>query len=306
MEDQMGQMEGGDIGLVFGSGGGGDESAPPPLDPGMFEMREGGDESTPPPQNGSDKKASRQRRSKRRGKRAGRRVERRGEPGSSGSSGSSSDGSSDVAQGAGREAVRLLKELGGKTDAMVLSLGQLEARVHGVEKTLESSASTDNGIEHTSATGCREGLPRSRSKSRLQPHQRTVSGSLLLDEGGTLWQQLSWMVKCGEVESAFTKALEKGTERDVLRLMGKTSIGAAGKRMGMKNRAALFSFIARMIEGNSYIDHVLPWVFGIVQEGSAQLLPAPVLQALASSLHHLAADPTSQGVMAARLCPYFQ
>lgn len=73
----------------------------------------------------------------------------------------------------------------------------------------------------------------------------------------------------------------------------------------METRDRLFAFLARIISSGRYVEHALPWVFEIVQHGEAKSLPLAVRMQLAGALHGLAASPTEQGVMAARLGPHF-
>lgn len=113
------------------------------------------------------------------------------------------------------------------------------------------------------------------------------------------------MVERGDVERAFRTALSSGTERDVLRLMG--SVGGPDlcrHRLGMETRDRFFAFVARTISAGQYAEHALPWVFELVRAGEARGLPLAVRMQLAGALHGLAASPTDQGVMAARLGPY--
>lgn len=113
------------------------------------------------------------------------------------------------------------------------------------------------------------------------------------------------LVDKGDIEGAFRLALRSGTQRDVLRLMG--SAGGPDlcrRRLGMETRDRLFAFVARTISGGQYAEHALPWVFELVRAGKARALPLAVRMQLAGALHGLAASPTDQGVMAARLGPY--
>lgn len=96
-----------------------------------------------------------------------------------------------------------------------------------------------------------------------------------------------------------------GTERDVLRLMRSAGgPGACRHRLGMETRDLLFAFLARVISARQYSEHALPWIFEIVQAGEARSLPLAVRMQVAGSLHGLAASPTDQGVLAARLGPH--
>lgn len=108
-----------------------------------------------------------------------------------------------------------------------------------------------------------------------------------------------------DFEQAFRLALTSGTERDVLRLMA--SAGGPDlcrRRLGMETRDRLFAFLARTISGGLYAEHALPWVFELVRAGEARALSLAVRMQLAGALHGLAASPTDQGVMAAKLGPY--
>lgn len=75
-------------------------------------------------------------------------------------------------------------------------------------------------------------------------------------------------------------------------------------RLGMETRDRFFAFVARTISSGKYAEHALPWVFELVRAGEARGLPLAVRMQLAGALHGLAASPTDQGVMAARLGPY--
>lgn len=118
-------------------------------------------------------------------------------------------------------------------------------------------------------------------------------------------QDVGVLLKRGDVESAFRLALSSGTERDVLRLMGKAGGPDLSRhRLGMETRNHLFAFLARTISAGRYAEHALPWVFEIVRAGEARSLSLAVRMQLAGALHGLAASPTDQGVVAARLGPY--
>lgn len=113
------------------------------------------------------------------------------------------------------------------------------------------------------------------------------------------------LVAQGDIDGAFRLVLASGNERDVVRLMGNTGGPRAyRRRMGMETRDHLFAFFARLISSGQYAEYVLPWVFELVQAGEARSLPIGVRMQLAGALHGLAAAPTSQGVMAARLGPH--
>lgn len=75
-------------------------------------------------------------------------------------------------------------------------------------------------------------------------------------------------------------------------------------RLGMETRNNLFAFLARTISAGQYAEHALPWVFEIVRAGQTRCLSLAVRMQLAGALHGLAASPTDQGVVAARLGPY--
>ena len=118
-------------------------------------------------------------------------------------------------------------------------------------------------------------------------------------------RQIALLVRREDFEQAFRLALASGTDRDVLRLMG--SAGGPDlcrRRLGMETRDRLFAFLARMISGGLYAEHALPWVFELVRAGEARALSLAVRMQLAGALHGLAASPTDQGVMAAKLGPY--
>lgn len=113
------------------------------------------------------------------------------------------------------------------------------------------------------------------------------------------------MLKRGDIEGAFRTALSSGTERDVLRLMGKAGgPDLCRHRLGMDTRDSLFAFLARTISAGQYAEHALPWVFELVRAGETRCLSLAVRMQLAGALHGLAASPTDQGVVAARLGPY--
>lgn len=120
-----------------------------------------------------------------------------------------------------------------------------------------------------------------------------------------LRRELKGMVEHGHIEEAFRLVLTSGNERDILRLMGTAgSPDTCRRQLGVETRDRLFVFIARTISSGRYTEHVLPWVFGLVKAGEARALSLAVRMQLAGSLHALAASPTDQGVMAARLEPY--
>lgn len=118
-------------------------------------------------------------------------------------------------------------------------------------------------------------------------------------------RDIGLLAERGDVEGAFRVALSSGTERDVLRLMGRAGgPDLCRPRLGMETRARLFAFVARAISAGRYAEHALPWVFELVRSGEARSLPLAVRMQLAGALHGLAASPTDQGVVAARLGPY--
>lgn len=120
-----------------------------------------------------------------------------------------------------------------------------------------------------------------------------------------LRRKLKGMIEHGNIEEAFRLVLTSGNERDILRLMGTAGPPDTCRRqLGVETRDLLYVFIARTISSGSYTEHVLPWVFGLVKAGEARALSLAVRMQLAGSLHGLAASPTEQGVMAARLGPY--
>ena len=91
----------------------------------------------------------------------------------------------------------------------------------------------------------------------------------------------------------------------MLRLMGRAGgPDLCRRRLGMETRARLFAFVARTISAGQYAEYALPWVFELVRSGEAKRLPLAVRMQLAGALHGLAASPTDQGVVAARLGPY--
>lgn len=109
----------------------------------------------------------------------------------------------------------------------------------------------------------------------------------------------------GDIESAFRTTLSSGTDRDVLRLMTKAGgPDLCRHRLGMETRNNLFAFLARTISAGQYAEHALPWVFELVRAGETRCLSLAVRMQLAGALHGLAASPTDQGVVAARLGPY--
>lgn len=121
----------------------------------------------------------------------------------------------------------------------------------------------------------------------------------------SLKRDLGLLLERGDVESAFRRALSSGTDREVLRLMGKAGgPDLCRPRLGMETRNSLFAFLARTISAGQNAEHALPWVFEIVRAGETRGLSLAVRMQLAGALHGLAASPTDQGVVAARLGPY--
>lgn len=123
---------------------------------------------------------------------------------------------------------------------------------------------------------------------------------------GRFRREIARFLEHGNFDDAFRLALGSGSERDILRLMGGIRGGPSTCRrlIGLETRDKLFAFVARAISAERYAEHALPWVFDIVQAGEAKSLPFAVRMQLAGALHGLAASPTDQGVMAARLGPY--
>lgn len=142
--------------------------------------------------------------------------------------------------------------------------------------------------------------------TRATPKPASSTGNARSTRASTkLKQDIGLLLECGDVESAFRVALSSGTERDVLRLMGKAGgPDMCRHRLGMETRNKLFAFVARTISTGKYAEHALPWVFELVRAGETRCLSLAVRMQLAGALHGLAASPTDQGVLAARLGPY--
>jgi hypothetical protein len=172
---------------------------------------------------------------------------------------------------------------------------------------------------------------RSHHKTQSTPHDMNAalrsdyanSAATVAPTAATaVWQNVLKQLKSGGAEAAFKCVLATGTEQDVLRLMAVTSVhvliqphttsntavssGAVHTYgcLGMATRASLLQCVARMIDSGSYIDHVLPWVYYLVQNSGVTSLPRHVRLELGESLHNLSAAHSEQGVLAARLEPY--
>lgn len=118
-------------------------------------------------------------------------------------------------------------------------------------------------------------------------------------------RDIGLLIQNRDIEGAFRLGLRSGTERDVLRLM--SDVGGPDlcrRRLGMETRDRLYAFFAKIISSGQYVEHALPWVFELVRAGEARALPLAIRMQLAGALHGLAANPTDQGIMAARLGPY--
>lgn len=154
------------------------------------------------------------------------------------------------------------------------------------KETLHDAHGKDADKESSQAAGGRAKQRPTRGTTRLARHVRACLAK-------------------GDVEGSFRTVLLSGTERDVLRLMG--SAGGPDlcrHRLGVETRDRLFAFVARVISAGQCAEYVLPWVFELVRAGEAKALSLAVRMQLAGALHGLAASPTDQGVMAARLGPY--
>lgn len=138
------------------------------------------------------------------------------------------------------------------------------------------------------------------------PKPADSTGNVRSTRGTTkLRRAVGVLLERGDIESAFRTALSSGTERDVLWLMGKVGgPDLCRQRLGMETRNNLFAFLARTISAGHYAEHALPWVFELVRSGETRSLSLAVRMQLAGALHGLAASPTDQGVVAARLGPY--
>ncbi|CAM9712937.1 unnamed protein product, partial [Laminaria digitata] len=228
------------------------------------------------------------------------------------------------------DTARLLQHLCNKTDTIASVLESLGQRVVGMERTLVSQERPDTAVSPTRSSPRRLKRPRS---GRVGSPNNAASPKGKLDSTPSFVQaaaaaapkasvpaelsssaarsttrvrrQIALLVRREDFEQAFRLALASGTERDVLRLMG--SAGGPDlcrRRLGMETRDRLFAFLARTISSGLYAEHALPWVFELVREGEARALSLSVRMQLAGALHGLAASPTDQGVMAAKLGPY--
>eukprot|EP00752_Nemacystus_decipiens_P002970 g2759.t1 len=212
------------------------------------------------------------------------------------------------------DTLRLLQHLDSKTDKITSVLDGLDRRLHGVERTLVERPLASDSPKHSPSGRRKLKRPRSSQAASSSHHKPNNSTSKPARGPGNprstrrttnLKRDLGLLLEGGDVESAFRKALSSGTERDVLRLMGKAGgPDLCRHRLGMETRDHLFAFLARTISAGRYAEHALPWVFEIVRAGETRGLSLTVRMQLAGALHGLAASPTDQGVVAARLGPY--
>lgn len=107
-----------------------------------------------------------------------------------------------------------------------------------------------------------------------------------------------WLIHSGQVETAYERVLIVGTEKDLLRLMSKTSICLSLLSPNTKN--SLFSVLSKMMKegGNhnnnnnncsssSNIEYALPWILKAVKTGDALALRRSVRKELAGVLLEL-------------------
>eukprot|EP00903_Cladosiphon_okamuranus_P007632 g7401.t1 len=212
------------------------------------------------------------------------------------------------------DALRLLKHLDTKTDKITSVLDGLDRRLFVVERTLVECPLASGPSTHP-PPGRNLKRPRSGeapSSRGEQPSNATPKSASCADNHvrytqrtANLKQDVRMLLERGDVESAFRLVLSSGTERDVLRLMGKAGGPDLSRhRLGMETRNKLFAFLARTISAGQYAEHALPWVFEIVRAGETRSLSLAVRMQLAGALHGLSASPTDQGIVAARLGPY--
>jgi hypothetical protein len=107
--------------------------------------------------------------------------------------------------------------------------------------------------------------------------------------GVSLWREVLWLVHCGELETAYERVLIDGEDRDVLRLMHKTSICL--NLLAAHTKGLLFSCISRLLCAGQFVEHLLPWVFRACFTGDALALPRPVRKDLVKALHYLLTPP---------------
>ncbi|CAM9948679.1 unnamed protein product [Scytosiphon promiscuus] len=227
--------------------------------------------------------------------------------------------------------IRLLTHLNGTTKKIVRVLHGLNQRLRQIEPKLMSQERLLHSDESPTSSPPPRKLKRRRSSRTMGsakstcPSRRETPNSASgrdadkrsLDPAGgggsqpptrrrtRLTRDIKRCLDVGDVESAFRAVLNSGTEREVLRLMGIAGgPDLCRQRLGMETRDRLFAFVARTISGGRCIEHVLPWVFELVRAGEAKTLSLAVRMQLAGALHGLAASPTDEGIMAARLGPY--
>jgi hypothetical protein len=105
--------------------------------------------------------------------------------------------------------------------------------------------------------------------------------------GVSLWREVSWLLHCGEVETAFERVLVDGADKDLLRVMAKT--GACLSLLTPPTKALLFSALAAMLQhGNdAVVEQALPWVLKGAVSGDALKLPKAIRRDLVKGLYRL-------------------
>lgn len=121
----------------------------------------------------------------------------------------------------------------------------------------------------------------------------------------SLWREVSRLVHCGELESAYERVLLDGGEKELIRLMNKT--GPCLTTLAPHTKVLLFTHIAKLLSDNLgrnhkddktnnggtmvVVEQVLPWVIKATQTAEALQFPKPLRKELLRGLYRVSAVP---------------
>lgn len=94
-----------------------------------------------------------------------------------------------------------------------------------------------------------------------------------------------WLIHSGQVETAYERVLIVGTEKDLLRLMSKTSVCLS--LLSPNTKDLLFSVLSKIMKGGGNIEYALPWILKAVKTGDALALRRSTRRELARVLLEL-------------------
>jgi len=216
-----------------------------------------------------------------------------------------------TASGSGTATVRLLKELGNKSVAMQRSLDDLanatkglQQNVREIEVEVRAPARKKNEIEEqikaATVAAAEQQQQMQKPLSDKEIFFRNQGIDIRYDGHVSLWREVQWLLHCGEVETAFQRVLDSCSRNDLLRLMGKSGASSL-RRISDNTLVKLMNQLSNMLTDGVYVDHLLPWIFTMVQTSMVKRLPLCLRENIAGGLLKLSESPDEHGVLAAKL-----